>query len=120
MSWVFCTSGQAINKAGRSANSTITASNQALASWSDEVEEFICNVSRVDMITNYNSLKANGKEILQMLASSMIAQNIIGYDIASYPLSRHAETILDLRENEIRRCLKLIEDDKVKTYLQAT
>src|SRR3990172_769020 len=108
MSWTFCTSGAAINKAGRLANSTITASGSALASWSDEVEDIICDTARVNLISNYGSLTSNGKKILGHIASAMIAQHIVAYDIGAYSKSREAETILDVLENEIRRGLKMI------------
>lgn len=120
MSWTFCTSGQAIVKAGANANSAITISNQTLADWSDEAEHMICNIARVDLIGSYSSLTANGKDILQNIASAMVAQNIVTYDLSSYSSNREAETILDVLENNIRRGINLIENDKIKSYLGAT
>lgn len=119
MSWTFCTSGQAIVKAGSNANSTITASNQALADWSDEIEAIICDVSRVDLVTNYASLKIYGKKVLQNITASYIAQQIVSYDMGAYG-SRRAETKADLLENDIQRGLKWLEDDNIKAYLEAT
>ena len=120
MTWTLCTSGAAIAKAGVNANSTIIASGARLAEWCDEAESTICDVARVDVVTSYANLKSNGKYILQDLCSSMIAQKIINYDINSYSSSREAETMLDILENNIRRGISKVEDDKIKTYILAT
>lgn len=119
MAWTLCTSGSAIRKAGANANSTIVASGSALSDWSDEAEAYVCDITRVDVVTNFGSLTSNGKQILQTLCSSLIAQRIIGYDMSGY-FSRQAETMLDILENEIDRCERLVKDEKVKTYLEAT
>lgn len=116
MSWTFCTSGQAIVKAGANANSTITASNQALADWSDEIEALICSAIRYDAVTNYGNLTTNGKKLFQMISSSHIAQQIVDYDLGVNG-SRKSETILDVQENQVKRGLQLLEDADIKTYL---
>ena len=119
MTWTLCTSGTAIAKAGANANSTITASGTLLAGLSDEVEAIICSITRVDVVTNYGSLNAQGKAILGNIASSMIAQNIVGYNPDS--IGRGTATlILNNLENQIRRGISLVENDKIKTYLSIT
>lgn len=120
MTWTFCTSGAAINKAGANANSTIVASGAALTNWCDEAEAFICSEARVDLVTDYSNLTANGKHILQQLCSDIIGQQIVGYDMGGYVDRREAETILDILENRIRRNISLITNDNIKTYLGAT
>lgn len=119
MAWTLGTSGSAIVKAGAFANSTITASGSALANWSDEAEAYICNICRVDVVSNFSSLTSNGKQILQTLFTSLVAQRIVAYDPTGYT-SRQAETILDVLENEIGRCERLVKDEKIKTYLAVT
>jgi len=120
MTWTFCTSGAAIAKAGLNANSTITASGAALANWSDEAEAYVNALSRVDLVTAYASLTAEGKKIADVIASSHIAQQIIAYDMAGYTSRLEAQTMLDVLENNIDRNTKLIKEGKVKTYLAAT
>jgi len=120
MSWTLCTSGAAIIKAGTGASTTIVGSGAALAEMSDEVEAFICDALRVDVVTNYGSLTSNGKKLLGRLAASMIAQDMVDYDTTGYNSAREAELKLDKLENDISKALKLLEDDKVKAYLQAT
>lgn len=120
MSWTLCTSGSAIAKAGNNANSTITASGSTLAAWSDEVESEICDITRYDVVTNYGDLTTNGKKILNRLASAMIAQQIITYDLGSYGSMRNAETILDFLEGQITKATAILREDKNKTYLSIT
>lgn len=119
MAWTLCTSGAAIVKAGANANTTIIASGAALLNWSNEAESYICDVARYDVVTNLTSLTTQGKEILQLLASSLIAQQIIGYDMSGY-FSRQAETMLDILQSRIDKVEKLIGEDKIKTYLEIT
>ena len=120
MTWTLCTSGQAVGKAGKGINLDISTSGAHLADWNDEAEAVICDIARVNVVSNYNSLTSNGKKILQDLCSSMVAQKLVSYDMSGYPSQRTAETILDVLENSIRRNINFIEDDKIKTYLSAT
>jgi len=119
MAWTFCTSGAAVVKAGLNVNSTIVASGATLANWSNEAESVICDIARVDLITAFSSLTANGKEILQQLSSDMIAQKIIGYEPEAIGTTG-ATLRLNILENNIRRNINLIENDRIKTYLTAT
>ena len=119
MSWAFCTSGAAIAKAGINVNSSIVASGGALANWSDEIESMICDEARVDLITNFASLTESGKQVLQSISASYIGQQIIGYDPEA--IGKSGATVrVNFLENNIRRGLAQIKDDKVKTYLGAT
>lgn len=119
MVWTLCTSGSAIVKAGANANSTITASGSALAQFSTEAEALICNAARIDLVTNYASLTAEGKEILSSIASSYIGQQIINYEPEAIG-TIGAALRLNLLETNISRGLKQISEDKIKTYLNAT
>jgi hypothetical protein len=117
MSWGLCSSLAAVRKAGANANSTITASGAALASWSDEAEAVACAEARYDVVTNWASLTAKGKEIFQALTTALIAQNIISYDMSGYTSRMEAQTMLDVLENQVGRVLGEITDKNIKTYL---
>jgi len=118
MAWVFCSGSDAIQKAGINVNSTLSGS-AILTTWSNEAEGLICNITRVDVVTNYGSLTAQGKQILGNLASSMIAQKAINYDPNA--IGRSTATLrLNILENDIGRAIGLIKDDKVKSYLAVT
>ena|SRR3990167_3134045 len=119
MAWTLCTSGASITKAGANVNATIVASGAALERWSNEAESLACNLARYDVVTNFASLTANGKEIFQEFCSGHIAQKIIGYEpeaIGSFSATLRVNMI----EDNITTAANMIKDDKVKTYLAIT
>ena len=118
MSWTMCTSGSPIARAGANANVDFAGSGTYAAEWSDEAEDMCCVESRVDLIANYSTLTSAGKKILQMITSSYIAQQFINYEPEAIGTTG-ATLRLNILENNIRRGLKQISDQKVKTYLGA-
>jgi hypothetical protein len=116
MSWTLCTSGSAILRAGANANSTIIASGVSLATWSDEAEGKICTEGNYDFVTNYSTLDTQIKNGLADACSSIIASNIVAYDMSGYTDRREAETILDLLDERITRSLQILKN-KNKQHL---
>lgn len=119
MAWTLCTSGAAIASAGANANSTIIASGATLALWSDAAESMACNEARVDVVTAFGTMTSAGKQILQDITASHIAQKIIGYEPEAIGTGG-ATLRLNILENNIRRGLKQIKEGKIKDYLGAT
>ena len=114
MTWILCTSGAAVLKAGRNANSTITISGAALTAWCDQAEAQINTATRRDWITEVASTKTNFAGILSDLCSDIIAIKIINYDMSGYTSKLEATTMLDvLRDNMIRNLEILKEKDKI-------
>ena len=116
--WAFCTSGSAIVDAGSNVNTVIKASGSALENWSNRVESIISDIAGVDIVANFGDLTTNGKQILNDLASSMIAQKMVTFDTTAYSSQREAETILDVLENTINDNRKMLETKFVKTYMK--
>lgn len=119
MTWTLCTSGAAIDKAGANTNSTIIASGAALANWSDEAESLASAIARFDVVTNFASLEAEGKQILQEFCASHIAQKIVGYEPEAVGLAS-ATLRINILENNINTAKTLIKEDLNKTYLKIT
>ena|SRR3990167_2961485 len=119
MPWTLCTSGAAITKAGVNVNATIVASGAALEHWSDEAESSACTLARSDVVTNFGTLTANGKEIFQEYCSGLIAQKIIGYEPEAIG-SFSATLRINLIEDNITTVANMIKEDKYKTYLGIT
>ena len=117
MSWTLCTSGAAIAKAGKNANSTIVASTATLAEWSDEAEGSICAFTRKDWITDYSTIKTNFKPCLADCASDLIAMKIINYDMSGFSKLLEAETMLDVLRDNSSRNLTLLNNDNKKEIL---
>lgn len=119
MSWTLCLSGSAILKAGVNVNSTIVsyATNKTfLDQLSDEAEQMACSLARSNVIANYSSLTTNGKQILAQYCEAVIAQNLINYDIDNIGRST-ATQMLNVLESQKIDAVKIITDDKNKTYL---
>jgi len=101
--WNFCGSGSAIAEAGANANSIIIASGSTLAAYSDKVEGDICGQTEYDFITNYSTISASGKKLLDSAASAGIANKIIKYDPGGYNKLLEAQTILDVNDAVYRK-----------------
>jgi len=117
MSWTLHTSGSAIATAGANVNSTITASGSTLALWSDEAESFVSNAARYDVVTNYNSLTSEGKEILRSICDAYVAQKIINYEPEAIG-TIGAALRLNFLQTQIQQGISQIENDKIKSYLK--
>lgn len=114
MSWNLTTSGAAIFKAGKYADANIILSGTALSKWSDMAEAVINSATRRDWVSLSGSTKTNFAGILDDTASSMIAMNIISYDMSTYPSRIMAQSILDYLHNGIVRNLEILKDEKNK------
>ena len=120
MSWTIHTSGGAIATAGANVNSDIVdwaTSQTELDAWSDEAESFVCNAARYDVVTNYGSITAKGKYILQSIADAYVAQKIISYEPEAIGLTG-AALRLNMLQTQIQQGLNQIENEKIKSYLQ--
>ena len=112
MSWNFTSQAKAVAKAGANANSTITISDATLADWSDDIEGDINTITKRDWITNPPSTNTAG--ILSNIASSMIAMQIINYDMGGYTSRTEAQTMLDVLDNDIDKKLKDLKDKTIQ------
>lgn len=114
--WTLCTSGAAVRKAGANVNTDIIVSGAALADWSDEAQDMACSIARSDVVANFATLTTSGKQVLQELTSSHIAQKIIGYEPEAIG-NTAANLRLNILENNIATIKGQIKEDKNKTYL---
>ena len=117
MSYTLTTQGECKLKTGV-ADATIDASLSSanLDKWGDEAEGLISSQARYDVVTNYASLTTEGKKILSSIMSAWVAQKIAFYLRDEYS-TREMELLMDALENDIRRGMAIIRDDKIKTYL---
>ena len=106
---VLTTSAKAIKNAGVGA-SAVAAVEAFIQTWSDDAEGAICAYCHTDFVTNYSSLQTEIKSALSDVCSSMIAMNIVSYDMSGYTDRREAETILDILDNQVNRGLQVLKD----------
>lgn len=98
-SYILTSGAVAIRKAGAYANATITASGAALQNWSDLAEGRICAETRRDWVGSYSGLSTNIKNILSDVASSLMAKEIIAYDMSGYTSRAEAQTMLSMQDD---------------------
>lgn len=115
MSWTFCGSGSAVFKAGLNVNSGITASGSPMTNWSNEAEGTICQLTRRDWLTHYSDLSTPIKYALEDICSSMIAKQMISFDMSGYTNTQEAFTMLNIQDDVIRTGIKILEDFKSNT-----
>lgn len=107
MSWVLCTSGSAVAKAGVHCSS-ISGSATFMAKWSDEAEGYIEIATNTAWVSNYASLGTGIKGIVGNVCAALIAQEIIKYDTTGY-LTREADTLLNVNDEIITKGIKMLE-----------
>ena len=120
MAFTLCTSGQAVLKAGKSVNSDIKVSGQAILEFSEEAESYISSIAADDVVTNFSTFTSEGKLILRRFSSNLIAFEMVSYDSAGFNSTRDFETKLDVLQSNIDKDARLIKDDILKTYLGVT
>lgn len=118
MVWTLTTSGSVFVKTGLPEESIIThISGSLLEKQSDEAESIVCDIARSDVVGNYSTLTASGKEVLGNLAANIIAQKCIIQCKDEYAGQSEVELMLDVVENEKRMAVKLLEEDKVRKHI---
>ena len=126
MATTLTTSGACFLKAGKymsevlSGSAVIGRTDYIVDEWINQAEDSINDETRYDWVTNYNSLTTNTKQILDDIASSKVAIQIVNYDSSGWPLTRQAETSMDINNDIVNKGLKTLKEDKVKTFMGAT
>lgn len=114
MSFTLTTSGAIIRKAGDGANSTIVASEAALQNWCDQAEAQLNTICRFDWVTNFATIGAEFKNILDDVASDIAAMKVISYDMSGYRSRLEAQILLDVTRDNISRNIEVLKDEKYK------
>ena len=86
--------------------------------WLSQAEGKVIALTRRDWSGAYLTLPAGVKGILDDIASSMVAKQIITYDMSGYTSRQEATTMLDVNDDNIQKGIKFLEDfksDEIKT-----
>ena len=113
MSWTLTTSGACLARAGK--NATISSAN--LQTYSDAAEAVINTATRKDWVADYSDVTTNFKAILNHCASSMVAMDIINYDMSGFTSRQEAETMLDVLRDGFVRDLEILKEEKNKEIM---
>ena len=117
MSFTLCTSGAIVIAAGANVNSSAATSGAILQQFSDEAEGEICENARYDAVANYTGLTSAGKLFLGQLCSNIAGMNLIKYDMSGYTGRGEAEDMINVLYDTKIKGLKLLQDDKFRTFI---
>lgn len=114
----FCTTAEAIRKAGEGANAT-AITEAYVNQFVKEAEGYIMVGIRYDYKTTYATLKAETKELLREATSNMAATYVITYDMGGYTSRTEAELMINYLKTRADECIQLLQDQKTTTYSTA-
>ena len=112
MAFTLTTSGAATIKAGTNVSATILADSTALDKFSDDAEGRIVAETRRDWVDSFSSVDTGTKALLSDVCSSLIAIQMINFDMSGYTSRAEAQTMLDVNDNTAQRGLKVLRDFK--------
>lgn len=123
----FTTSAAVFAKAGKNVSTdlitgTITGGTSGalvIENWILENENFVNDATRFVWTDIYATLTSDVKLALDMVTSSLTAQNAIMYYPEGYGSTEQVQTQLDLLENKIKRALAFLGDLKVRDFMEA-
>jgi hypothetical protein len=108
-------SGAAYRKAG--ANVPAIA-EPAWGEWISGAEAYVNNVTRYNWSDNYAALNDDVKFLLNDVVSAIVAKKAISHDMSGYTSRAEAQTMIDVLDDEVKDGLKILQDDKVKTFVK--
>lgn len=114
MTTTLCASAAVIIKAGDNAD---TLTDAQYTSAINRAEGFVCAQSRYDWVTNYASVSAIGKQILDDVTSSKAAMEVINKDMSGYSSRTEAQVMLDVNYSNVVDCINLLRDDKFRQFV---
>lgn len=120
MTETLCDAASAIAKAGANANATIVADTTQLTEWINQAESVINAVTEFDWVAIHGTLTASKVKILEDCCSSLVAMNIINYDMSGYTSRYEAEIMLDVLDSVSKRNMSILKASNKKDFVKAT
>lgn len=117
MTWAFTTSQGIVARAGAGASGTASTSGALMSLFSQQAEAFINSQTRVDFNSKYSDMDADDKHILNHTADAFAAMMLVNYDTTGYTSARHAETTLDVLDQDVKRGVAIIKEMVTKEFL---
>ena len=117
MTWAFTTSQGIVARAGAGASSTASTSGALMQVFSEQAEALVNAQTRIDFHTKYATMDSNDRQIVNLTADSLAAMMLVNYDTTGYTSSRHAETVLDVLDQDSKRGLAIIKEQIAKQFL---
>lgn len=114
---IFCTTAEVVRKAGANASATSTAEAYT-NDFVTQAESEINALTRYNWSDAYSGLNADVKGVLKQAASNLAAIYCINYDMSDFPSIREAEDRINVLRDAYLRCISILRDKKMQTFLQ--
>lgn len=106
MAFTFCTSGSAVLKAGLNVNTDVKDGVVDASDWSNQAEGRIEVETHTDWTTGFTDLSSGSQGLLADAASSLIAMDMINYDMSGYTSRQESGTMLDVLDESAKNALR--------------
>jgi len=117
MTTTFCVSGAVLNKAGTSRSTDFDSDQTAMDRFINQAESMINATCRYNYTDTYAALNDDVKKILEDVASSHAAIQIIQYDMSGYTSNAEAANMINTQRDIVLRGLSLLRDKKVQDFI---
>jgi TRAP-type mannitol/chloroaromatic compound transport system substrate-binding protein len=115
MTETMCAKADVQLKAGAWYNTAIT--DGKYTTLINQAESHINAVTRINYTDTYAALNVDVQKILQDAASSYAARMVIAYDLSNYPSLAQAQTLIDVNQEILQRCLSLLKEKEVTKFV---
>ena len=118
MSWNLTTSAACLAKAGKNCVFWTEATSAAfMLKYCNDAENYLNTLTRYDWVTNIASVGAQFSGALSDIISSLVAMNMINYDMSGYTSRAEAQTMLDVLWNNAQIGIKELQKMEVQEIL---
>lgn len=114
---IFATTAEVQRKVGAGASS-VSNVEAYINDYMTQAESRINAETRFNWSDAYSSLNVDVKGLLKEAASNLAAIYVISYDLSGYFSRSEAETIIDVLYQMYKDCIKLLNDQKVRAFLE--
>ena len=114
----FCSVVEVGYKAGAGKSATAAAEAYVLA-YAKGVESYINSVTRYNWSDAYAALNVAVKYILNEIQSNLTAMYVIMYDTSGYTGNGEVQAMLNVLWDRAQECIKLLQDIKVRDFMEA-
>lgn len=119
MAFTLTTSQAIIALAGANVNTSASTSGALLALFCNEAEGVVCAYSRYDWVTNYATVLAICKPLLDEATACYAANKLINYSMGDYTSNGEAVTMLNVNLNNFNKAMARLEDKDFQYFMNS-
>ena len=113
---IMATEAEIVFKEGANISASVTEAhhNMAVA----QAESFVNSITRFNWSDDYAGLDSDVQGLLTEAVSNFAAIYSINYDMSGFTSRSEAETMMNVLRDKAMLCVALLEDQKVKTFVE--